>query len=221
MRGPRLAIVLLAAGAAALLGACRERPETAASNTAVLGGYGPPRSTGPEAAGAIPPPRVPRNATPQIAMVGSDAAVAVWEQDGQVVASRFSRARGWEAAQPLERIAGQASNARIAGNGQGVAMALWQHTVGRIESLRYSRFEADKGWSPPDVMPGALPRPRQPGKTAGGTVAQAAPQIEVDAHGNARAEWRSGFDEDEVQASTFVAGEGWTRPVDLPLQASR
>jgi hypothetical protein len=93
--------------------------------------------------------------------------------------------------------------------------------VGRIDSLRYSRFEAGKGWTEPDVMPGALPRPRQPGKTAGGSVEQAAPRIEVDEDGHARAEWRSGFDATQLQASTYVAGEGWARPIDLPLQAAR
>ena len=30
----------------------------------------------------------------------------------------------------------------------------------------------------------------------------------------------SGFNENEVQASTYVPGEGWARPVDLPVQAN-
>lgn len=217
----RRVVLWMAACAAAGLAACRDQPQEAASTTAVLGGYGAAGSRSGSAPGAIYPPATPRNTKPQIAMVGSDAAVAVWEEDGQVMSSQFTRARGWEAPQPLEAIGGQASNARVAGNGRGVAMAIWQHTVGRIDSLRYSRFEAGKGWSSPDVMPGALPRPRQPGKTAGGVVEQAAPRIEVDEDGHARAEWRSGFDETQLQASTYVAGEGWARPVDLPLQAAR
>jgi hypothetical protein len=155
-----------------------------------------------------------------MALVGRFTAVAIWEEGGHVMATRYNAVRGWEPALPLEQISGQASNARLASNRHGVAMAIWQHTVGRIDSLRFSRYEEGRGWSRPDVMPGALPRPRQPGKTAGGLVDEAAPRIEIDARGNARAQWLSGFNDNQIQASTYVPGEGWARPVDLPTETT-
>ncbi|MBI5279616.1 MAG: hypothetical protein HY854_24500 [Burkholderiales bacterium] len=210
----RATACLLIACACALAAGCRDRHE--ASNTAVLGGAAP--AAHPAAAPAsVPAPTVPRNATPEVAITGEAQAVAVWEENGVVMASRYTGATGWTPPQALERIGGEASNAKVAANGRGVAMAIWRHSVGRIDSLRFSRWQQATGWSTPDVMPGALPRPRQPGKTAGGTVEKAAPRIEVDAQGNARAEWPSGFADNEMQVSTFVRGEGWARPVDVPL----
>lgn len=211
----RTALLLACALAGALAG-CGKNDTV--SNTAVLGGYGPAAA---DAAlrGEVSPPPAPRNATPQLAIVNREHALAVWEEQGQVMATSYSLGRGWETPRPLEDIHGQASNARIAANRDGIAMAVWQHTVGRIDSLRFSRYQPDSGWSQPDVVPGALPRPRQPGKTAGASVQDAAPRIELDERGNASALWLSGFAEGEVQASTYVHGKGWARPVDLPLQA--
>jgi hypothetical protein len=181
-----------------------------------MGGFGGPPGDG----SALPAPPAPRGSKAVTAPAAADATLAVWEEQGRVMASRYTRAGGWDQAVPLEDIAGDASNLRLAGNGNGVAMAVWQHTVGRIESLRFARWEEATGWSVPDVMPGALPRPTQPGKSAGPAVDDAAVQLEVDAQGNARAQWRSGFDAAQVQASTFLPGEGWSRAIDLPLAAA-
>ncbi|HVZ43222.1 MAG TPA: hypothetical protein VHA82_05380 [Ramlibacter sp.] len=149
-------------------------------------------------------------------MADSKTGLALWLQDGRVMVSRWTLNTNWERPKPLETIAGSASHARLASNGRGVAIAVWQHTVGDIESLRYSRWQHGRGWETPDVMPGALPRPHD----EGGPLDTTAVRIEVDRDGNARAEWPSGFDADQMQSSTFVPGEGWARPVDLPLQAA-
>jgi hypothetical protein len=218
----RIAIWMAAAALCALAGCERNGDSTAsgASNTAVLGGYGPPRgSSAVDPVTGLPVPPAPRQATPHVVRADRDAVLALWEEQGQVMASRWDGGR-WEPAQALEAIAGEASNLRVVGNGNGAAMAVWQHTVGRIDSLRFSAWDSRGGWSPPDVMPGALPRARQPGKTAGGLVQAAAPVLEIDAQGNVRAQWLSGFAQDQVQASTYVPAEGWARPVDLPLQAA-
>lgn len=198
----------LAATTLLALSGCRDAPSPTASNTAVLGGSGPPRSQA-----DIPPPQVSRAAHPQVVRLGEHEALAVWEEGGNILAARYFPITGWQPPEALENIGGQSSSPRIAANAGGVAIAVWQHTVGRIESLRYARFEDGRGWSPPDVMPGALPRPRQPGKTAPASLVT----IEVDPRGNAVAQWPSGFDEGQQQVSTYVEGEGWSRPIDLPL----
>lgn len=217
-----------AVAAAALLAAafglpgCQQR--TAApqppNHTAVLGSYGP-GANGAQApltdarGQAIPRPDVPGAAGVQVVRSGDENALAAWVQDGHVVASTFDRAHGWSAPQPLEQIYGQASEPELASNGQGVAMAVWRHTVGSIQSLRYSRYEAATGWSTPDVVPGALPRPY-----AQGTRAHDAPQLQMDAQGNVTAQWPSGFHASETQVARYVAGEGWSPAVSERVGAA-
>ena len=205
MKFKAAATVLVVLGAA-MLGACRDaKPPGAASagnHTAVLGSFGNSSPAPVQVDGVPPPPGVPAGATPQIVRSGADAAVAVWLQDGNAVAATFTRAAGWTPAQRMEEIYGEDSDPQVASNGQGTAMAVWRHTVGSIESLRYSRFDSS-GWSVPDVMPGALPQPR--------TAQNAAPRLEMDAQGQVVAEWTSGFDAAQTQASRYVPGQGWSR----------
>jgi hypothetical protein len=190
------------------------------SNTVVLGGPQPAREAAPpqltDARGqVIPAPPAPAGSQPQVARLGDDAALALWAQDGQVAASSWSRAAGWSAPRPLEQIYGESRDPRIASNGQGVAMAVWRHTVGNIHSLRFSRFDAN-GWRLPDVLPGALPRPSVAGAPAG----HDAPQLEMDAQGNVLAQWPSGFRANEVQVARYTPGEGWTRATSEPVASA-
>lgn len=215
--------------AAAALAGCGDKdlPRTATvsrdgNNTAILGGYGPGPASAPAAplvdarGQPIPPPPVPSNVTAQAVRAADETAVAVWVQDGHVVASTFARDRGWSPAQPLETIFGQASDPQLASNGRGAAMAVWRHTVGSIQSLRFSRFEAGAGWSHPDVLPGALPRPAAEG--AGGNAD--APRLQMDAAGNVLAQWPSGFAANEVQTARYVDGQGWERAESEPIAAA-
>jgi hypothetical protein len=219
------ALALLAALGVASCGK-RDLPQTATvdgnhNNTSVLGSYGPggPR-TAPltDAQGqVIPPPPLPARTQAQAVRSGDDSALAVWVQDGHVVASTWTRAGGWTPAQPLEQIYGQSSDPQLASNGNGMAMAVWRHTVGSIQALRYSRFEQRTGWTHPDVVPGALPRPDIGGPTAGGD----GPRLRMDAQGNVVAQWQSGFDPREVQTARYVEGEGWSRAASEPVAAAQ
>jgi hypothetical protein len=214
LRIAMLASTLLAGGM--FLVACKDRVPVASTvggasgDTSVLGAPGPDARPGvrpgvvTDAQGReIPPPPLPRQARAQVVASGPDTALAVWVQDGDVMAAGYTRGYGWSPAQVLERIYGDASDVQLASNGRGAAMAIWHHTVGSIDSLRFSRFEQGTGWSHPDVMPGALPRPQ--------AQDAAPPQLAMDARGNAQASWPSGFAPDEMQTSRFVAGQGWSR----------
>lgn len=213
--GAGSALALLLAAALAGCGDSKTPGAGAASNTAVLGGYGKgPQATPPDekltdAQGKpIPAPHPQAN----MAKTGADTALALWVLEDRVVAAGYASGTGWSAPQPLEEIYGQASDPRVASNGGGVAMAVWRHTVGNIQSLRYSRFETAAGWAVPDVMPGALPRPRSEG-------AGAAPQLTMDAKGHATAEWPSGFASGETQTTRYAPGQGWTRALSEPVAA--
>lgn len=196
----------------AALAACKDAPapdQGQSSNTAVLGGFGS-RAASTDAGAQLAPPEGAPRGTP-VVQSGPDQHLALWLRDGHVMAA-IHTAAGWSAPQPLEEIHGEASDPQLASNGRGSAMALWRHTVGNIQSLRYSRFDSS-GWSVPDVMPGALPRPR-------GTAA-VAPKLRMEADGSAHATWASGFGDNEVQTARYMAGQGWSRALSEPVTAAR
>lgn len=217
------AVPALMLAAALALAACgRESAQPPPASTSVLGGQSPGQPASASASGsltegngrAIPPPAAPATARVRAVRSGEEAALAVWVQDGRVMASSWTPATGWTAAQPLEEIYGEASDPQVASNGRGNAMALWRHTVGSIQSLRYSRFEPGAGWSPPDVVPGALPRPDA---NAG---SQDAPRLQMDTAGNVVAEWASGFQAGEVQTARYLAGQGWMPAASEPVASA-
>jgi hypothetical protein len=191
---------------AAVLGASRTQAETATAPPVLTDIHG----------NAIPAPPAPGGSRPQMARWGDESALAVWVQDGHVVAAAWTRGTGWSSPEPLERIYGQSSEPRLASNGKGVAMVVWQHTVGNIHSLRFSRFESASAWSPPDVLPGALPRP----VAAGAAPGQNALRLQVDADGNAEAHWPSGFHANGMQMARYVTGQGWSQAATEPVASA-
>ena len=209
----------LAVAAAVLAAGCRESP-VPTQNTSVLGGYGVQADRTPTITDArghtIPAPPAPAGSQPQLARSGDESALAIWLHEDHVVAASWTRATGWSAAQPLEQILGEPSVPQLVSNGQGVAMAVWQHRVGNIHSLRFSRFDAASGWSVPDVLPGALPRP----VVAGSAPGQDGPRLQMDAQGNVLAQWPSGFHANEMQSARYAAGQGWARPTSEPVAAA-
>jgi hypothetical protein len=213
----RLPALLLALAAA--LAACDRNPS--AHDTTILGGSGPARAPGGAASPladaqgrVIPAPPAPAKARVQAVRSGDEAALALWLEDGRVMASSWTRDGGWSPAHALEEIYGQASDPQIASNGQGKAMAVWRHTVGKIESLRFSHFAQDSGWTAPDVMPGALPRPDD------GSGTRDAPRLKMDADGNVVAEWASGFRANESQTARWTTSEGWSRAASEPVASA-
>lgn len=218
----RAAVPGLVVALAFVLAGCRDAG-VERHPTAVLGGYGAPvdRSTAAptltDASGqTISAPPVPAGVRPQMVRTGDEAALAVWLQGGDVVASSWTRPGGWTAAQPLESLHGESTGPQLASNGRGQAMAVWHHQVGNIHSLRFSRFETATGWSVPDVLPGAMPRPEVVGAPAG----QNGPRLQMDAEGNVLAEWPSGFHADEIQVARYSVAGGWTRATSEPVAAA-
>jgi hypothetical protein len=218
----RAAVPALVAALAFALAGCRDAG-VERNNTAVLGGSGPPvdrtvaAPTLTDAAGqTIPAPPVPAGVRVQMVRSGDDAALAVWLQGGDVLASSWTRAGGWTQAQPLESIHGESTGPQLASNGKGQAMAVWHHQVGNIHSLRFSRFEAGRGWSVPDVLPGAMPRP----EVVGGPPGQNGPRLQMDADGNVLAQWPSGFHANEVQTARYTLAGGWTRATSEPVAST-
>jgi len=218
-----------AALVAALLAACGERSTPSAVTVSAPAASASKAAATPVAelpilkdadGQVIPPPPVPAGTTAQAALTASGTAWAIWIQEGRTVGARYTRAGGWEAPIPFERIAGIDSDPQLASNGNGTAMAMWRHTVGRIEALRYSHWDAATGWSGPDVLHGALPRSRPPNLPPEQPYPPVAPRLSMDQQGTAHAEWPSGFHEQQMQASAFLPSRGWTQLEDRALDAT-
>lgn len=172
-----------------------------ANNTAVLGSYG---QRAPDT--ALPRPPAPVGSPVVTAALGDGQALALWTQDGRVFSARHDGSGAWTDVRPVEQILGQASDLQLASNGRGEAMAVWRHSLGQIESLRFARYEPASGWTAPDVVPGVLPRQAR---------GAAAPQLQIDAEGRATLQWPSAFAPRTVQISRFEPGSGWSKPQDL------
>ena len=217
---PRGAVPALMLALVLVLAGCdRQGGDRAHGNdTAVLGGYGPDSGAPTLSDGQgriIPAPPAPPKTLVRMARPADEQALAVWIAADQVVAAVWTPA-GWSAPQPLERIHGQPADVQLTTNGRGAAMALWHHRVGNIHSLRFSRFDAAAGWSVPDVVPGALPRPNVSGRPDGPDV----PQLEMGADGNVVARWPSGFHANEMQVARYAPATGWTAPANEPVASA-
>ncbi|MEJ5988820.1 hypothetical protein WG902_02385 [Ramlibacter sp. PS3R-8] len=205
----RRAVLTLAAAAACGIAGCSDDGGGAGARTAVMGGSDgngrQERRPVTDGRGReIPPPHLPATTAARVVAAGQENALAVWIQDGRPFGAAYAPGTGWSAPRPLEQIHGHASDPELVANAAGAGMAVWRQTVGSILSLRFSRFDPVAGWSVPDVMPGALPRP--PG--------QASPlRLHMDAAGDVTAQWPSGFDANEMQLSRYTAARGWSPAV--------
>lgn len=137
--------------------------------------------------------------SPQIAVDGAGNAIAVWTQlDGtfdSIWARRFSAVSGaWGLAEVIEiDDAGIASNPRIAFDGAGNAMAVWQQHDGMRNNIWANRYDAGSGtWSGAQTI------------VAADTDA-VEPQVALDGAGNAMAVWAQGG---EIRANRFSGGWG-------------
>lgn len=173
-----------------------------ASNTAVLGSNGMPAKP---VAPVFPPPPAPRGAEVEIVGSGPGQAVAIWTQEGRVHAGRYATGAGWTDLRTIDDIPGETSDLELTGNGSR-AMAVWRHTLGEIQSLRYAVWDEGKGWATADVVPGVLPRRLNSGVH---------PNLIMDGYGNVTLQWPSGFGGTSAQVTRFEAGRGWSQPLDV------
>ncbi len=160
---------------------------------------------------------------PQIAMDANGNAIAVWFQyDGvlyNIWANRYTAGSGWGAATLIEtNNAGTSIDPQIAMDATGNAIAVWTQVVSTATpcsdtpygsggshtcySYSYSiwanRYTVGSGWGAATLIP--IP-------TAGDSQA---PQVAVDANGNAIAVWfQSDGAKNNVWASRFTPGSGW------------
>ncbi|MEW5879741.1 MAG: immunoglobulin domain-containing protein [Pseudomonadota bacterium] len=146
-------------------------------------------------------------ANPDVVMDASGNAIAVWQRfDGStdnIDASRYTSGSGWSAPQPIENGAGSASNARIAVDGSGNAIAVWSQSNGTSYNLTANRYTQGVGWGT-----------AQPIETLSREAD--APDIAMNASGDAVVVWRDlirdgngNLVDAPVYAIRYTPGSGW------------
>lgn len=139
---------------------------------------------------------------PQIAIDDDGNAVAISTQsDGtrlRLWSSRFTAGTGWSAAIPVgSGDAGDAKNARIVVDASGNALAVWQQSDGSRDAIWANRYFADIGWIGASVIDDSNADPAS------------APQISIDAAGNALVVWnQSDGTQDNVWSNHFAMDAG-------------
>ena len=137
-----------------------------------------------------------------VAADASGNAFVVWDQyDGSrncVFASRYVHGVGWTVAQLIDS-AGVDScyNPRVAFDGNGNAVAVWQQLVSWVSSVWANRYVVGEGWGTPEPI-------ESQAEEAG------LPKVVVDESGNATVLWEQYLSgHGHVWSNRYVVGEGW------------
>lgn len=141
---------------------------------------------------------------PKVAVSSSGDATAVWYQfdlgDGlySIWSNRYVAGEGWGAAELLEHDdSADASAPRVACDGSGNALAVWQQDDAGIASIWSSLYVPGEGWSPP-------------GTVEDNDLYATVPMVVLDESGVGTAVWHQsdGF-RNTICSSRYVPGEGW------------
>lgn len=134
---------------------------------------------------------------PSVAMDGSGNAIAVWERsDGAntiAQAARFTATTNlWSAAQDLSAPGQNAARPRVAFDGGGNAVAVWERSDGSNTRIQSARFKGGAWTGAGDIS------------SAGGDAARAT--VAVDADGNAVAVWERSDGVNTIIQRAFLDG---------------
>ena len=148
----------------------------------------------------------------QVAMDAQGNAMAVWasattEQSSDVIetfeyyiwSNRFTPTSGWSGPERVDGHEDNASNPQIAMDGQGNAIAVWEHIAGRTTNIWSNRFTPSSGWGTPV---------RIDSMEDGGHRAWF-PQVAFDAQGRALAVW---FEWTGIWSNRCVPSGEWGTP---------
>jgi FG-GAP-like repeat len=117
---------------------------------------------------------------PDVAIDGSDRAIAVWRQfdgvDISIWANRYVPGEGWGGPTLIETNPGEAVRPAVAMDTSGNAVVVWIQFDGTNDSVWANRYMVDEGWESPIVIETHLGDARLP-------------KVAIDSHGQALAVW--------------------------------
>ena len=149
----------------------------------------------------------------QIASDGNGNAVAVWNQGGKIQANHFVPGSGWGTAALIEWTGGDANSPQVAFDANGNALAVWQQNTGfgTLTRIWSNRYTVGSGW-------GGFPALIQTDPNGGGVANALAPQIAMDASGDALAVWvqtDASSPMPNIWINRYTAGSGWGTTANL------
>lgn len=142
-------------------------------------------------------------ANPQVAVDPSGNAFAVWNQDNganwNIWANRYAAGSGWDTAQLIEtNNSGSASDAQVAADAAGNAVAVWYQHDGTRYNVWANRYAAGSGWGTARLLET---------NDSGDAIY---PSVAVDAMGDAVAAWsQHDGTRNNVWANRYTPGSGW------------
>lgn len=144
---------------------------------------------------------------PGVVAAADGSFLAHWQRSGtglEVWASWFRPGVGWGAPTRVDAAPGNATNAQVATDGHGNAVAVWLQDGTTTGGVYASRYFAGGGWSAPVRMVGA-------------TVTPGRPEVRMDAAGNALAVWQQWTTTggSSAYASRLPAGGQWSPALRL------
>jgi hypothetical protein len=145
-----------------------------------------------------------------VALDANGNAIAVWQQSDSIWANRYTAGSGWGTPELIETGNGWAYSPQVGVDASGNAIAVWAQQVGARSSVVANRYVAGSGWGTPVTI------------EADDSGDVSAPQIAVDAAGNAVVVWAWAADSGgsnfvySVWANRYVPGAGWSvaAPID-------
>ena len=139
---------------------------------------------------------------PRVALDGQGNAAAVWQQfDGsnsRIAANRYLVGTGWSKAQWIDAPGTVEAHApQLSFDGQGNAVAVWQHKKGQRTRIAANRMVAGTGWG-------------QAAPMENGKGYASAPHIAMDAQGQLLALWQlQGSKDTTIHTKRYLTGVGW------------
>ncbi len=146
---------------------------------------------------------------PDIAVSASGQAVAVWRNNGDVLASTYiNYIDTWEEEVVIDEGGGVASNVKVAIDRGGNVVAVWQQSDGVRFNIVSNRYDAsdifDEEWEGAQII------------EAENDGSANYPEVAMDSAGNAIVAWQQDNGVDfNTYANRFLAGEGWGDAVIL------
>jgi len=133
------------------------------------------------------------------------------EESGESAEVSAMPPRTWGTAEPIETNKGDANAPQIAMDSSGNAIAVWYQHDGTNNRIYANLYNVDKGWDPAPAKPIEINK-----EDAN------APQIAMDANGDAIAVWTQ-FDGAyyNIYANRYVAGEGWDPTLAEPIEINK
>jgi len=138
----------------------------------------------------------------KVAIDSSGNTTAVWHQwDAgiySVWSNRYVVGEGWGVAELIEHDdVEDALFPRVADDGSGTALAVWQQQDGDVDSIWSSLYVAGEGWAPAETV-------------ENNSLYATVPHVVLDRSGNGTAVWHQsdGF-RNTICSSRYVLGEGW------------